>query len=81
MIAMADIKVSKIEVDRELCIGAASCVAIAPDAWELDAENKAVLKKTWRDHDDQTLLDAAKACPVMAIRVFDEGGAQIYPEQ
>lgn len=78
---MADIKVSKVEVDRDLCIGAASCVAIAPDAWELDPENKAVLKKTWKNHDAQTLIDAAKACPVMAIRVFDEQGKQIYPEQ
>lgn len=72
-------KVGKLEIDRDLCIGAASCVAIAPDAWEIDAENKAVLKKEWRTHDDQTLIDAAKSCPTNAIFVYDEQGEQIYP--
>lgn len=78
---MADQKgVSKVEIDRELCIGAASCVAIAPDAWELDGENKAVLKNEWKNHDAQTLLDSAKSCPVLAIKLFDDAGNQIYPE-
>ncbi|MBI3120566.1 MAG: ferredoxin [Candidatus Kerfeldbacteria bacterium] len=75
-----DFTVSKIEVDRDLCIGAASCVAIAPDAFELDTENKAVVKGTWNEHDAQSLLDAAKACPVMAIKIYDQSGKQIYPE-
>ena len=35
----------KIEVKRDLCIGVANCIAVAPDAFELDSENKAVLKK------------------------------------
>lgn len=32
-------------IDRNLCIGAASCVAVAPSAFELDAENKAVIRR------------------------------------
>lgn len=32
-------------IDRNLCIGAASCVAVAPSAFELDAENKAVMRR------------------------------------
>ncbi len=35
----------KVKVDRDLCIGAASCVAVAPKTFELDNEGKAVIKK------------------------------------
>ena len=35
-----DKKIAKIYVDRDLCIGAASCVAIAPGVFALDDENK-----------------------------------------
>ena len=81
-------------IDRNLCIGAASCIAVAPDAFELDPENKAVLRrkampptsdatarKDLEDQiiDDETLLLAAKSCPTQAIIVFDEEGKQIYP--
>ncbi len=81
-------------IDRTLCIGAASCIAVAPSAFELDPENKAVLRRksgppssdeTRREDledqaiDDETLLLAAKSCPTQAIRVYDEEGKQIYP--
>lgn len=71
-------KIGKIYIDRDLCIGAASCVAIAPDAFELDDENKAVLKDQ-KAVDDETLLLAAQSCPTKAIIVYDEEGNQIYP--
>ena len=81
-------------VDRNLCIGAASCVAVAPSIFELDPENKAVLRRknqpptsdeTKREDledqaiDDETILLAAKSCPTQAIIVFDEDGNQMYP--
>ena len=81
-------------VDRNLCIGAASCVAVAPSMFELDPENKAVLRRklvppssdlTAREDledqsiDDETILLAAKSCPTQAIIVYDEDGNQIYP--
>jgi ferredoxin len=69
----------KLKIDRNLCIGAGSCVAVAPKAWELDNEAKAVLLPTADEVDDQTLLESAKACPVAAITVFDENGKQIFP--
>jgi len=37
-------KIVKIVVDRGLCIGAAPCVMTAPDVFDLDEENKAVMK-------------------------------------
>lgn len=70
----------KIEVKRDLCIGAASCIAVAPDVFELDDENKAIIKNA-KGADDQTLIDAAKSCPTQAIFVYDDNGKQIFPEQ
>jgi ferredoxin len=72
------LKIGKIIVDRNLCIGAGSCVAVAPGVFELDSENKAVVYNP-KGADDETILLAAKSCPTQAILVFDEEGNQIYP--
>lgn len=72
------VKVSKVVVDRDACIGAASCVAIAPDVFDLDEDGKAYVK-TIKGTDGDTILEAAKSCPVDAIKVYDDGGNQIYP--
>ena len=71
-------KIARIYVDRDLCIGAASCIAIAPGVFELDAENKATLINE-KGADDETILLAAQSCPTRAIILFDEDGNQIYP--
>ena len=78
----------KVKVDRTLCIGAASCSAVAPDAFDLDTEGKAVIKKkdgtqtsqyvAFEDINDEAvnIQNAAKSCPVNAIvivEVDDEG--------
>lgn len=73
------LKIGKIIVDRNLCIGAASCIAVAPGVFELDSENKAVVYNA-QGADDETILLAAKSCPTRAILIFDENGKQIYPE-
>lgn len=67
-----------IVVDREKCISAASCVAVAPEVFELDGEGKAIVKNA-TGNDDQTIIDAAKACPTQAIIIVDEAGKQIVP--
>lgn len=66
-------------IDRGLCIGAATCVAIAPKGWALDEEAKAYILETAEEETDDMLLEAAKACPVMAIIIADEDGKQVYP--
>ena len=72
------VKIGKIVVDRNLCIGAASCIAVAPQVFELDGENKAVAYNE-KGADEKTILLAAKSCPTQAILLFDEEGNQIYP--
>lgn len=71
-------KIGKIVVDRELCIGAASCIALAANTFELDAENKAVVKNPHSDSDDDVRA-AAASCPTNAIFLYDEAGNKIYP--
>jgi len=71
-------KIGKVYVDRDTCIGAAPCVAVAPGVFALDEENKAYIVDP-NGADDDTILLAAKSCPVKAIIVLDENGEQIYP--
>lgn len=72
------LKLSKIVVDRELCIGAAPCVTVAPGVFQLDDENKAYVVDQ-NAADAETILLAAQACPVQAIILFDAEGKQVYP--
>lgn len=87
--------IQTLKIDRDLCIGAASCVAVYPDVFEIDGENKAVLKRADEENtseetdvkaldvasvDDDMLLLAAQSCPTAAIFLFDEEGNQVFPE-
>jgi len=54
-------------------------VAVAPNAFDLDNEGKAIVKKTYLNHTDDELLIAAQSCPVMAILLYDKDGKQIFP--
>ncbi len=71
----------KIIYDKETCIGAASCVAVAPNFWEL-VGSKAILKgSTFNEKtkkyelvvelpdDIKVNQDAEAVCPVAAIKV------------
>lgn len=84
-----------IKVDRDLCIGAASCIAVYPEIFELDEENKAVILKkggektsdqteltllSCENVDDDQLLLAAQSCPTAAIFLYNQDGQQVYPE-
>lgn len=70
--------ISKIVVDRDLCIGAATCVTIAPETFQMDDENKAILVNL-TGNDAETILMAAESCPTKAIFLYDENGEQVYP--
>lgn len=73
------IRTFTMHIDRDLCIGAATCIAVAPKAWALDDEAKAIILDTCEEETDETLLEAAKSCPVMAIIITDKDGKQVYP--
>lgn len=66
------------EVDRDLCIGSAMCVAAAPDVFELDDEGLSRVVDQ-EAGDEESLRQAAEGCPVQAVLLFDDEGNQIYP--
>lgn len=69
----------QVKVIRDKCIGAASCVAIAPKVFELDEENIATVISQ-DGNDDDTKLLAAQSCPTAAIIVTNtETGEQVWP--
>ena len=71
-------KYAKIVIDRDLCIGAATCVTIAPGTFQMDDENKAILIDL-EGNDMETVLMASESCPTKAIFLYDEDGVQVYP--
>ena len=69
----------QLKVDRNKCIGAASCVAIAPNTFSLDEEEIAVVATNPQELASDQLL-AAQSCPVGAIQVIDKKTQeQIWP--
>jgi ferredoxin len=66
-------------INQDMCIGAATCLALAPKAWALDDQAKAIILDTAGEESDEALLEAAKGCPVMAITITDDTGKQLFP--
>lgn len=67
----------RIDVDRALCIGSGDCVDTAPDVFQLDHEDKAVVVDPDGAAQD-LVLEAAGNCPVTAVFVVDESG-DLFP--
>ena len=74
-----DSKIGKIVIDGDLCIAAASCIAVSGVTFELDGENKVVVIDA-NTADDDTLVSAAESCPTKAIYLYDKSGKQIFPK-
>ena len=69
----------KVKVIRSLCIGAATCVAISPNIFKLDNQNKAVILEG--QDTAENILMAAQSCPTKAIVVVDtQTNTQVWPE-
>jgi ferredoxin len=64
----------KIVIDRSLCSGFGACAELAPEIFEVDGEGLVSLRVGSSD-DDAAAFDAAAACPMAAISVFEEKAA------
>lgn len=53
-------------------------MSIAPGTFKLDAESKSTVLGVGLDS-DETLMQAAKTCPVAAISLTDPTGKQVFP--
>jgi len=70
----------KIEIDRDLCVGDGACCGEAPNTFEMDDDNIAVVADP-DGHSPEEILQAAQVCPVDAIILTDaETGEQVWPE-
>ena len=84
----------RVKIDTDLCIGAASCITVAPLYFALNAENKAyptdpdaavdpnqhdrVIEVS--DAEKEEILLAAQSCPTLAIFIYDDAtGEQLFP--
>ncbi|HLC74347.1 MAG TPA: ferredoxin [Candidatus Nanoarchaeia archaeon] len=73
-----------LKLDREKCIGSATCQAVAQKFWMLDKDGKINLLQGVKnaDNSEQTLeidskdfksaMESAQACPVNAIHVINK---------
>ncbi len=71
-------KIRRIVVDRQACIGAQSCVVVAPGVFQMDDGNLAYVTDP-EGADDDTIMMAAQVCPVLAIYLYDEEGNKLFP--
>ena len=68
----------EIRIHRPTCISAATCVVYAPNTFDLDEENIAIIKEGEWDK-IKKIIAAAQSCPVLAIEIYDKG-EKIYPK-
>ncbi len=68
-----------VEVDANVCIGAGPCVGVAPQTFALDDAAKATILESCDQDDAETILNAARSCPVSAITVKNEKGEVVFP--
>lgn len=61
-----------ITVDRDLCIGAATCLAAAIKAFGIDKDQKSIILNSAHEEKKEHLLEAVRSCPTGAIKVRDE---------
>ena len=73
-------KIRRIVVDRAKCIGANSCVVVAPGVFQLDEDNLAYVVDP-NSTDEDTIRLAAESCPVLAVLLYDENEKKLFPEE
>lgn len=63
------------DIDESACAAHGDCEAVAPEIFRVDDIAVVV-----GDGPDELMLEAASACPSVAIRLTDtDTGAQVYP--
>ncbi|MEM3374136.1 MAG: ferredoxin [Candidatus Woesearchaeota archaeon] len=76
----------KIIFDRENCIGAGACAAMAPEFFKMVSDGKAELiggkdigdgKFELETEANDNLIEAAKACPVLVIKIKNDEGKDL----
>ena len=80
-IVTSDDKTLSVSIDQDLCVGAESCVSLAPEVFSLDEsqlgrrtsfEPLGMIDVEERTVDSEKIVRAAKSCPYKAITVRDK---------
>ncbi len=71
----------RIEIDRDACSSCGLCAADAPDTFDLDDDDIAVVLDPEGD-EPEVILATAEDCPTEAIRLFDtKTGKRVWPDE
>ena len=63
---------SRIQVDRERCVGSGTCEALAPDVFEVDDDGVLVVHRPQPAGDERDdVEDAVRACPTWALALTE----------
>ena len=63
---------SRVQVDRERCVGSGACEALAPEGFEVDDDGVlAVHRVEPGDEDVPDVRDAVQTCPTRALSLAD----------
>jgi ferredoxin len=63
------------QIDANACAAHGDCEAVAPEIFRLDDVAVVI-----GDGPDELMLEAARVCPAVAIRITDEqSGEQVFP--
>ena len=63
---------TRIEVDRDRCVGSGTCEALAPTVFEVDDDGVlAVVRAEPEEADLPDVRDAVTACPTRALALAD----------
>ncbi len=68
-----------VKVDKQSCLSSARCLDAFPDAFEFDEDHLAQPSVGAAKLRREQALEAARACPGLAISVLDEDGNEIEP--
>ena len=70
----------KVEIDKDKCIGAGSCISVAPMTFRMGVDNKVELIDQDGNSDEEKTI-AAASCPVSAIKIINtETGETVWPK-
>jgi ferredoxin len=63
---------SRVEVDRDRCVGSGACEALAPEVFEVDDDGVLVVRRPEPGDDElDDVREAVRACPTRALSVPD----------
>lgn len=69
----------RIRIDRTRCIGTGNCVNVAPEVFELGADQIVTFCGDAHAVERERMAEACRVCPVDALSAYDEGGHQLAP--